>query len=132
MADRERLIELIKNAPTTDTVYGNIKIPNRIQTVQTIADYLLKNGVIVPPCKVGDTVYVVENPYTFLTLKKVLEGNVISIHQHEHGLYLRVLFDTKKINGSVDYNLNWKLGKTVFLTKEQAEKALKEREASVV
>jgi hypothetical protein len=48
----------------------------------------------------------------------------MSIHQHEHGLYLRVLFDGKKINGCVDYNLNWRLNKEIFLTREDAEKAL--------
>lgn len=45
MTDRNRLIELIeewyKNAPT-----------------QYLADHLLANGVIVPPCKVGDRVAV--------------------------------------------------------------------------
>lgn len=47
MPQRDRLIELIKNAPTTDTVYGDIKLKTPIQTVQTIADYLLANGVVV-------------------------------------------------------------------------------------
>lgn len=101
--------------------------PKRIQAAEIIADHLLENGVIVPPCKVGDTVYIVENPYTYLPLKKVVDGEVVSIHRHEHGLYLRVLFDTKKINGCRDYNLDWCLDKSVFLTKEKAEKALAER-----
>jgi hypothetical protein len=52
MSDRDRLIELIKNAPTTDTVYGNIKLQTPIQTVQTIADHLLANDVIkIVRCK---------------------------------------------------------------------------------
>lgn len=93
-----------------------------------IADELIANGVIVPPCKIGDALYIVENPYTFLPLKKVTEGIVISIHQHEHGLFVRVLFDTKKINGCVDYNLDWRLNKNVFLTREEAEKALERSE----
>ena len=70
-------------------------------------------------------VYIVENPYTFLPLKKAKEGTVVSIHQHEHGFFIRVVFDTKKINGCVDYNVDWKLGKTVFLTREEAEAKLK-------
>lgn len=44
---RERLIELIQNA-----VGGCAK-----HWAEIIADQLLANGVIVPPCKVGDTVY---------------------------------------------------------------------------
>ena len=47
MTDRERLIELIQNAPRKEVVYGDIKLDKPIQTVQTIADHLLANGVIV-------------------------------------------------------------------------------------
>lgn len=90
-----------------------------------LIDAKQEGRIIVPPCKVGDTVYISENPYTFLPLKKAVEGEVVSIHLHEYGLFIRVLFDTKKINGCVDYNLDWKLGKTVFLTREEAERALK-------
>ena len=93
-----------------------------------LADYLLEHGVIVTPVKVGDVVYIIENPYTFLPLKKPLGGEVVSIHLHEHGLFLRVLFDTRQIDGYHDYNLDWELSKTVFLTREEAEQALKERE----
>lgn len=48
---RDRLIELLRNAPRTDVVYGNIKLDEPVQTLQTIADHLLANGVIVPPYK---------------------------------------------------------------------------------
>lgn len=122
MNQRDRLIELLLSSEPfherdmdDDFVDGELEI---------VADHLLDNGVIVPPCKVGDMVYIVENPYSFLPLEKAVEGEVMSIHQHEHGLFLRVLFDTKKINGCIDYNVNWKLNKTVFLSREDAEKAL--------
>ena len=58
MTDRERLIELIVDKEnevaqeypyTTDTF-----------RIRNVADYLLANGVIVPPCKVGDTVYIID------------------------------------------------------------------------
>ena len=42
---RERLIELLRQEQSRDS--------------EVIADYLLSNGVIVPPCKVGDKVYVI-------------------------------------------------------------------------
>ena len=44
---REKLIELIKNSPTTNVVYGNCKLDRPIRTVQTIADHLIANGVTV-------------------------------------------------------------------------------------
>lgn len=96
-----------------------------IEGAEKQADHLLAAGVIVPPCKIGDTVYITLHPYTFLPLKKAVEGEVMSIHLHEYGLFLSVLFDTKKINGCVGYNLNWRLGKELFLTKEEAERKMK-------
>ena len=122
MTDKQKITEILK----AYTKKHNISASSVI--LEEYAEELVKQGVIVPPCKVGDMVYVVENPYTFLPLSKVLEGEVTSIHQREHGLYLRVIFDTKKINGCVDYNLEWKLNKTVFLTKEEAEEKLRECE----
>ena len=117
MNQRDRLVELISE-------YHEQWKHGEGDWKSGLADHLIANGVIVPPCKVGDTVYITENPYSFLLLKKPLEGEVMSIHQHKHGLYLRVLFDGKKINGSVDYNLNWRLNKDIFLNREDAEKAL--------
>ena len=111
---RDRLIELLIKSGVTWNPCG-------------VADHLLDNGVIALPCAVGDTVYIIENPYTLLPLKKVVEGDVLSLHLYEDRLFLRVLFDTKKIKGCVDYNTSWGLNKTVFLTKEEAEKALAER-----
>lgn len=44
---RDRLIELLKNAPRNTRAFYD-----------QYADYLIANGVIVPPCKVGDDVYI--------------------------------------------------------------------------
>lgn len=45
MTERERLIELISQVQYMGGLEGKL------------ADHLLSNGVIVPPCKVGQTVY---------------------------------------------------------------------------
>ena len=62
--------------------------------------------VVVLPCKVGDTVYRIFNP---LGRKPVISAHTLM---------------------SVDYIVRWldKFGKTVFLTREEAEKALEEME----
>ena len=44
---RQRLKELILEAPKTDIVYGDIKLKEPIQTVQTIVDHLISNGVTI-------------------------------------------------------------------------------------
>ena len=95
---RERLIELIADAVGGCSTYW----------AGLIADYLLKNGVIVPPCKVGDTVYNV------LPIKLILEEKV-------ERFYVRAQTD----KGIIPIDM---FGKTVFLTKQEAEQALKARD----
>lgn len=77
------------------------------------ADYMLANGVIVPPCKVGDTVYVC------FSRTRVIECKVAQIiieHIEEIGMSFICY------GGMRFYMRHW--GKTVFLTREEAEKAL--------
>ena len=97
---RDRLIELIAD--------------KWLSGVYDMADHLLANGVIVPPCKVGDTVYRV------YTRNWVGEDKVSSFIMTEMGL---CYVDDKGRETSCT-----KFGKTVFLTREEAEQALKERE----
>ena len=52
--------------------------------VEREADYLLANGAIVPPCKVGDKVYVVD--YTRLG-NMIFECEVEEISQFSYGTY---------------------------------------------
>ena len=54
---RDRLIKLILNTPVLKFPSGSRAQGKTYQTAQNVADHLLANGVIVPPCKVGDTVY---------------------------------------------------------------------------
>ena len=78
---------------------------------ELIADYLLANGVIVPPCKAGDTVYCLDtigNPINDYVVQNV------GITATQGGFGIERGFDD--------------FGKTVFLTKEEAKRALKERE----
>ncbi len=83
-----------------------------------------KDGrLVVLPCKVGDTVWVTSNPWTDKLLKKPLDAYVNGMKMYSHGLYVNLLFDNRKINGTRDYEINH-IGKTVFFTREEAEKAL--------
>lgn len=91
-----------------------------------IADHLLAEGVIVPPCKVGDTVYVVDD----LT-HGIAEGFIAKLEYN----YYTIPREWITVNAK-DSLFGWYekkhridrvLAKTVFLTREEAEKALKER-----
>ena len=103
MTERERLIELIRFGYGKGRANENVK-----QVEETIADYLLANGVIVPPCKVGDVVYVITDCTGDMrrTVTGFTQNSILSYAM------------TLPMN---------KIGKTVFLTREEAEKALAER-----
>ena len=109
MSDRERLIDLIREAKK-HTKNANSDLERNM----IFAEYLLEHGVIVPPCKVGDKVY---RPSDCLG---VVQFVIISFNIYESEMFFTD--DSENIIYLSD------IGKTVFLTREEAERALKERE----
>ena len=103
MTDRDRLINLIINAKREDPETGSF--------TEFLADYLIATGVILPPCKVGQIVWLIRNG-------KIEETTVEKIVLKDGGLYLKLLCDAF-------YETTCRsIGKTVFLAREEAEKAL--------
>ncbi len=114
---KDRLIALFKEVGSNVTRYptGNF--------LEYFADYLLANGVIVPPCKVWDSV--------FFIVKKNGRKEI------EHGFVKKILVykDSMSISGGMFTGDFFKrqqffapcenFGKTIFLTREEAERALK-------
>ena len=94
-----------------------------LDRLEELAEADRAGRLMVSPRKVGDTVWVTRNPWTGKLLKKPLDAYVDGMKMYSHGLYVNLLFDTRKINGKRDYEINH-IGKTVFLTHEEAEAAL--------
>ena len=112
---RDRLIELINQKQEAGWRFLDSDYTTDVFNFE-LADYLLANGVIVPPCKVGDTVW-------FNTYKK--NATVcVGIQPHiVDRIDVNCACDTKNL---VETSIpSWTFGKTVFLTKEEAERALK-------
>ena len=115
MTDRDRLIEILK-------VPIHPKID--VDPAEVVADYLLANGVIVPPCKVGDTVYVISRYYAGDW--EVYKCEIDTITIYENNTFISCVANDVRF-GKINFGLNVsEIGKTVFLTKEQAEEKLKE------
>ena len=109
---RERLIELIQNA-----VGGCAR-----HWAEIIADSLLENGVIVPPCKVGDKMYFDGKYFADRFAGEIMERSVDVVLTEAWATF----------RGEVDLSFDFEdFGKTVFLTREEAEKALKEAQSDV-
>ena len=124
MNDRDKLIELIadiqKDFEKWCVECAEDGHKDHQPLGEYLADKLLANGVIVPPCKVGDRVYSI-NIGDKKTLKIWIEPNGDRITQI-------------KINrGGYHFKCWWgyfhlsDIGKTVFLTKEDAEAELRKR-----
>lgn len=125
MTDRDRLIELIGDLPFSRE-YENY---NSLEWAEHFSDHLLSNGVIVPPCKVGDTVYV---PWHWDGQQGVGFAEVEEIKIYDNKNHIMFFIDLESDDEEFEQQYGgWKLdksiGETVFLTKEEAENALAER-----
>ncbi len=96
MNQKEKLIEIMTECPVINI--------SSYESICELIDHLIANGVVVLPCKVGDTVYQVD-------LARVYESKITKMIYETDG----VGFDSRAI------------GKHVFLTREEAERALEER-----
>ena len=107
---RDRLIELISRVQ----YMGGLEGP--------LADYLLKNGVIVPPCYIGQEIWHITKHYD--GRNEIRKGKVSMLQQKSDKSWkIRIT-----VNSSVwDFTPN-EIGTEYFLTKEEAEKALERRE----
>lgn len=105
---RDRLIELLRKIP-----YG-VSVGAKFERYfcELVADHLIANGVIVPPCKVGDTVYYIPSGNHII---ECIVAQIVIEPLAEIGMsflcYGGVRFDMR----------DW--GKTVFRTREEAERA---------
>ena len=94
-----------------------------------IADELIANGVIVPPCKVGDMVYHFSRDLGAVFPYFVENLNISSMGKNETYWSYEANFhdeETDELIDGIDFDLD-DIGKTIFLTREEAEKALEER-----
>ena len=145
MTDRERLIELlVKSTQKCDSTDCNrCKYWNTNDCgAARMADHILSDGWIRPPCKVGDTVYVIDL-FDYEPCKKSGEcGDVCPYLHAEYGVgyecsktkcgekpYECVVIKPQKINDIQQvFDFYDRIGRVVFLTPEEAEKALAERQ----
>lgn len=90
-----------------------------------IADYLLANGVIVPPCKVGDKVFFVHDMCDENGKEHVAISNGWCVSFSLDGLWMYCRYEGGLTMWHCIAN---DLGENVFLTREEAEKKLEEGE----
>lgn len=124
MTQREKLIELLeKSIRYADENHGSR--PKEGLFCGLMADNLLANGVIVPPCKVGYTAYHLTTVDTLeeLNVAEIFKGAVCSITRDEKNTWIFCRYD----NGLNFYYTERDIGVKLFFSREEAEKAFAER-----
>lgn len=91
------------------------------EQVQEMAKVKAEGRLVELPCKVGDKVWILlernDNDKT-----DVVESKVVRIMQTPNGMFLSCWIDAPLIENTLEFDIS-EIGKTVFLTKEAAEKA---------
>lgn len=123
---RDRLIELIKRDNCMNPLFCSSKCKYAESDdchSERLADLILADGWIRPPCKVGDK--------TFLLLEKIkggydiVESQCVRIVADEHSTTYSMYLACEAIGNTLEFGCE-DFGKTVFLTREEAEQKLKE------
>jgi hypothetical protein len=112
---RERLSNLINQSDVLCDTCGE---STSSYCAEAIADYLIKSGVIVPPCNVGDITYIFDyevNEHLEAKFMGIVPSSVEEITIDSEGVWVD--------NGHAKYN-ETAFGDIIFLTREEAEQAL--------
>ena len=124
---KDKLIELLK-----DTLH-EWECEAQPETIAQIAEHLIENGVLIPPCKVGDTLWVLWS-LTKAQKKEIYPVEAYALRYDDKKNNLRVCvegcFKIEKYDGHYTHfyrgTFAWEsIGKTIFRTREEAEQALK-------
>ena len=109
VTQEEKLIDIISNYDST------------VCSAKEFAEYLIDNGVVVLPCKVGDTVWSIHND----AVVKTECYSVVAETEDDHFAFILTCTLKSTFDPRVSYFVKKFFGKTVFLTREEAEAALK-------
>ena len=127
---RDRLIELLKTKAKFRSISISVAEHFSDVAIEAIADHLLANGVIVPPVWAGQTVYHYNRylggvfPYLVDNVRIGYMGKGGNYWSYEANCHDE---ESDELLDELDFDLD-EIGKIVFLTREEAEKALAERE----
>ena len=115
MSERKRLIELLSEAPCGYMTLGKVLYKH---VIVKIADYLLEHSVIIPPVKIGDTVYGISRGVIIpIIVDKILYSNDGIDFLGRNEQYFGRSFIHIDVNNG--FGIEW------YKTKEEAEKQLK-------
>ena len=117
-SERKRLVEL-----TNKHLREELGMNLHTDILEKFADHLLDNGIVVPPCKVGDILYCIN-----FDTRKIIERVVTQVRYHQSKNKtekIQVFYTSSELFNTQDLISIDELGVSIFKTKEEAEKMLK-------
>lgn len=108
--------EVCKDRLGTTKYYDNVIAADNVEKL--CPNFKDRNRFVELPCKVGDTVYLILG-----VQNRILEFTVKEIRITSR--FLQLIFTEGNTYSIWDYRFDLHFGKTVFLTREEAERALK-------
>ena len=112
MTEREKLVESIKNSL-------HRHIGKSCLLAENIADYIIADGWIRPPCQEKDEFFILEKTQDGTRVTKLIV-RFVSIYKNRFEIYC----DTEARDGGYHFE-PCRIGEDIYYTKEEAGKALK-------
>ena len=123
MTQKDRLIALLDSKVALLDLADSNSI-GTIEKIDELADYLIANGVIVPPCKVGQIVF---SCMSFESdTVEIVKGEVETVSLQSDGLWVYCRFECGLLYW---YPIKFFV-KNIYFTEKEAKKALAERKES--
>lgn len=115
MNNKDKLIEILQ-----DTLH-EWECDVSIKTLTEITEHLIANGIIVPPCKVGDIVFTSYDHIFGMQTNEILTCRVVFIGFGENDNYINIVDNYGHMH-SMSFE---EFDKTVFFTRKEAAKELR-------
>jgi hypothetical protein len=96
------------------------------ETCNIVAEYLYNTGWVQLPCKVGDTLYVISQMKDKRILPFINEYEVTSIEIKKKSIVIY-----HEMDGYIKSFKQTDFGRTIFLTKEEAERSVTDNNVGV-
>ena len=119
---KEQLKKILGDFPVWHATLNDNWLP---EAVDRLADHLIENGVFVPPVKVGQTIYVLWSGGRKGIGIAEFEVRSINLDTPED---MEIVYRSKKLNATMCRYANASdIGKTIFLSREEAERTLERK-----
>lgn len=128
---REKLVELIRDSERKIVLVDLMSPEQQKEAIYSqFADFLIAEGVFVLPCNIGDTVYRIDKGNYYSDWQPFIQELTVTEISRKKEKYGDKDLGFAIIANGIRYKFS-SIGKSVFLTLPDAEKALEEKKGEI-